>query len=112
MAHEPTDRPELSQESDEKEGMGEGGPAAGEIPNKEFLLAVLAGVKEHAEGYPVELRLASNGRIVIRAYNECGNNHTDVDLHDLVAWFREGMPREVFGRVPGRHASLPSTERN
>lgn len=46
------------------------------------------GVREHSEGsYPVELyREPDNGRLVVRAWNECGNNYTDVDLFDLIEW--------------------------
>jgi hypothetical protein len=52
----------------------------------ETKIAVLAGVREHCEGMAVELWLGRSGRVVVRAYNECGNNCTDVDLMDLIAW--------------------------
>lgn len=57
---------------------------------KEHKIAVLAGVREHMEGSPVELWLNDSGRIVLRAYNECQNNCTDVDLDDLINWLRVG----------------------
>ena len=42
-------------------------------------------IREYEDGLPVEIwRL--NGRLVIRAYNECGCRFTDVDLIDLVNW--------------------------
>jgi hypothetical protein len=58
---------------------------------------LLSGVKEHGEGYAVELvcRTDTGGRISIRARNEGGNNDTLVDLWDLVDWLR-------FGPEPGR----------
>lgn len=60
----------------------------GETGRRETKIAVLSGVREHTEGVPVELWVNSLGRIVIRAYNECGNNITDVDLMDLLDWTR------------------------
>jgi hypothetical protein len=46
----------------------------------------LEGVREYVEGATVELwRHPKNGRLVVRAWNECGNNYTDVDLFDLAA---------------------------
>jgi hypothetical protein len=47
-------------------------------------------VREHNEGDPVELWFNRAGRIVVRAYNECHNNCTDVDLLDLSEWLRTG----------------------
>ena len=48
------------------------------------------------EKYPVELwRDDENGRLVIKAKNEGGNNATLVDLWDLVAWLQNG-PREAI----------------
>jgi hypothetical protein len=63
-------------------------------------MATLSEVREHAEGYPVELWALSNGRTVIRAYNECGNNFTDVDLGDLISW-ATGKP----GGIPALRAA-------
>ncbi len=52
----------------------------------------LVGVREHGEGYPVELTRHSvtHGRLSIRARNEGGNNDTFVDLWDLIDWLRCG----------------------
>ncbi len=50
----------------------------------------MASVREYTEGlYPVEL-WRRDGRLVIRAYNECGNNCTEVDLWDLQDWLVSG----------------------
>lgn len=51
-----------------------------------FKIATLSDVREHAEGLPVELWLMANGRTVVRCWNECGNNCTDLDLRDLLDW--------------------------
>ena len=52
---------------------------------------VMDGVREYEEGYPVLLcRHGKTGRMVIRAKNEGGCNHTDVDLWDLIEWLRSG----------------------
>lgn len=56
----------------------------------EIKLAELTGVREHTEGDAVELWMNQTGRIVIRAFNECHNNCTDVDLSDLLEWLRLG----------------------
>ena len=52
----------------------------------EVKIATLDGVREHGEHEAVELWYGRAGRVVIRAYNEGGNNFTDVDLGDLLAW--------------------------
>lgn len=47
----------------------------------------LKGVRDHSEGYPVELVLnEAIGRFVLRAWNEGHNNTTEIDLIDLIAW--------------------------
>ena len=51
----------------------------------ETKIATLLDVREHTERLDVELWLNPNYRLVVRAYNECGNNYTDVDLFDLLA---------------------------
>lgn len=48
-------------------------------------IATLSSVVERNEGYPVELWLTGSGAVVLRAWNECQNNHTDVDLFQLLA---------------------------
>jgi hypothetical protein len=51
----------------------------------------MEGVKELGEGFPVKLyRDAISGRLFIRAFNECGNNYTDVDFATLVDWLQTG----------------------
>ena len=57
-------------------------------------LCVMCGVREYAEGETVELWLNARGRVVIRSYNECGNNYTDVDLGDVLDWVRFGPQEE------------------
>lgn len=52
---------------------------------------VMVGVREHGEGYPVELVMRDR-RIVIRAYNEAHNNTTEVDLVDVLDWLRDNNP--------------------
>ena len=65
-------------------------------------MTIMEGVTEYAEGYPVELvqadgiyesftpkeKWVGNGRLVIRALNEGGNNCTSVDVVELIAWLR------------------------
>jgi hypothetical protein len=53
-------------------------------------LATLQGVREYCEDEAVELWLNETGRIVVRAYNECGNNYTEVDFRDLLDWAAGG----------------------
>lgn len=61
------------------------------------LVCELARVREHGEGFPVELRRhTESGRLVVRAFNECGNNYTDVDFADLISWFRAGPGIELL----------------
>lgn len=57
----------------------------------------MAGVREYAEGDPVELwRDDASGRLVIRARNECGNNSTYVDLLDLLDWVAAGTAKRLL----------------
>ena len=49
-------------------------------------LATLTNVRELTEGDPVEIWTDPVGRLVVRAFNECRNNFTDVDLTRLLAW--------------------------
>jgi hypothetical protein len=56
----------------------------------------MRGVREYDEGesrgaQPVELwRDDRTDRLVIRAYNEGGNNHVSVDLWDVIEWMQSG----------------------
>lgn len=55
------------------------------------VLAEMNGVREYVEGSTVKLvRRQPDRRLVVRAYNEGGNNYTDVDLFDLEDWLRNG----------------------
>jgi hypothetical protein len=67
----------------------------------ETKLATLNNVREHTQRDPVELWL-SRGRLVVRAYNECGNNSTDIDLIDLLDWTRSSAGAELIGEHPAR----------
>jgi hypothetical protein len=49
-------------------------------------LATMTGVKEYTDGDQVEIWLNDIGRVVIRAYNEGGNNYTEVDLVHVLEW--------------------------
>lgn len=81
-------------------------------PLKEIKLAVLNGVREHSEHEPVELWLNRGGRVVVRAYNECGNNHTDVDLRDLLGWAQSGTAEGLFGYVGEGFPALSVVKRD
>jgi hypothetical protein len=59
----------------------------------------MAGVAERCEGLPVELWRSDNGRLMVRAYNECGNNHTDVDLWNLIDWLQRGSNPDGLARI-------------
>jgi hypothetical protein len=37
---------------------------------------------------------------VIRAFNECGNNYTQVDLLDLIEWLKSGPHGVEFPLLP------------
>lgn len=52
----------------------------------------MAGVREYGDGhYPVELwRDDRTDRLVIRAYNEGGNNYVSIDLWDVIEWMQAG----------------------
>lgn len=80
-------------------------------PLPEVKIATLASVREHTEGDVVELWWGSQGRIVVRAWNECHNNYTDVDLFDLLAWIE---CNQIKSKLNGRGAfpSLPITDRD
>lgn len=55
------------------------------------MAVIMGGVREYAEGFAVELADES-GRAVVVAKNEGGYNCTQVDVADLVAWFRAHRP--------------------
>jgi hypothetical protein len=70
-------------------------------------IAVLDGVCEHNEGYPVELWLEKN-TFVLRAYNECGNNYVSIDFTSLIEWMRcNSKETFTYGRnsfIAGKHS--------
>jgi hypothetical protein len=53
------------------------------MDNPPDVLSELTGVREYVEGSTVQLvRRQQNGRLVIRAFNEGGNNYVDIDFMD------------------------------
>jgi hypothetical protein len=63
----------------------------------------MKGVREFSDGYPVELwRHERTGRLVIRAYSECGNAIVDVDLWDLIDWCHSGPMERREESADGR----------
>lgn len=66
-------------------------------------LITLPEVREYGDREPVEIWNNSEGRLIIRAYNEGGNNSTDVDLIDLLEWAKQSpivTAAEDSGRGP------------
>ena len=55
----------------------------------ETKVASLPNVREWVEGLPVEVWVNRAGRLVLRALNEDGHNSTEIDVSDLIAWFRQ-----------------------
>lgn len=52
----------------------------------------MEGVREYAEGYPVELRRdVRTGRWMVTAFAECQNRVTQVDLFDLCDWLDKNI---------------------
>jgi hypothetical protein len=60
-------------------------------------IAVMEGVREYGEKYPVEIWRDSIGRTVIRAFNEGRNNSVDLDLWDIIDWLSTGPGRGLLG---------------
>jgi hypothetical protein len=61
----------------------------------------MAGVREYTDGDAIEhTRHDGTGRLVIRAFNECGNNYTQVDLLDLIEWLKSGPHGVEFPLLP------------
>jgi hypothetical protein len=55
------------------------------------LICIMDGVREYAEGDPVELHIdRGTGRLVVVATNEAGYASTSVDLNDLLEWLKHG----------------------
>jgi hypothetical protein len=57
---------------------------------------IMKGVTEYCEGMDVELiqifGYDATKRYVIKAMNECGYNHTEVDLLQLISWVKKNKP--------------------
>ena len=52
-------------------------------------------IKEYSEGMDVEIVVSpihNDDRLVIRAYNEGGYNHTDIDLLDVLKFVKKTLP--------------------
>lgn len=51
----------------------------------------MTGVREYAEGYPVEIHIDDkSGRAVVVGRNEGGYNEVAIDLMDLIGWLKNG----------------------
>jgi hypothetical protein len=63
----------------------------------------MEGVRDHnGEDYKPELARddRTGSRLVVRAYNECGDNFTQVDLLDLLEWCERN--RDLIEREKAR----------
>ncbi len=57
-------------------------------------VADMPGVREYAEGFPVELwRHKVTGRLVICAENQGGHDGTFVDAEDAFAWLQANLSK-------------------
>lgn len=65
----------------------------------EVKLLELRGVREHQDGLGVELWRRSDGRVVVRCFNECGYSCTDLDLCDLLGWMKPEIIAGVLGEA-------------
>jgi hypothetical protein len=75
-------------------------------PIGEMKICDMVGVEELNERYCApELWRTAFGKLVVRAYNECGNNYTDVDLWSLLAWLKTGPIRLELGTDDKRRSS-------
>jgi effector-binding domain-containing protein len=68
------------------------------MPKPPAKIADMPGVRAYDNEPNVELWRHSNGRLVIRAYNEGGYNGTEVDLLDLLDW-AQSSGREVIAEI-------------
>lgn len=69
----------------------------------------MQGVREYAEGFPVELwRDATTGRLTIMAFNEGKCNSVDIDLEDLLHWLRDGEEQRALDAVRKSFAIEPT----
>jgi hypothetical protein len=72
-----------------------------------IILCKMVGVREYGDRAPVEL-VRWHGRLVIRAWNECGNNYTSVDLLDLMKWLSIGPKSNSEGNESRINGNGPS----
>lgn len=64
----------------------------------EALICKMSGVREYGDGSTVRLvRMVETGRLAIQAFNEGGNNSTQVDLWDLLEWLNSGPGERAAG---------------
>lgn len=64
--------------------------------SEELKIAIMDGVREYGERYPVEIWRDVCGRTVIRAFNEGGNGFVDLDLWDIIDWLSTGPGRGLL----------------
>lgn len=69
-------------------------------------------VREHVERSPVEFWI-EKGRLVLRCYNVCGNEHTSLDVIDLLEWLKtdDGLKLLQRGNGMARDAQLDKEAR-
>ena len=66
----------------------------------------MLGVREHSEGYTVELHRNADDGLIFVAYNEAGSNLTEVDLFDLIDWLKKGDGAIIEGNREGAGCRL------
>lgn len=73
--------------------------------NRDGLPILMHGVREYAEGDTVEIGVSETcSRLVVRAWAECRNRRTEIDLIDLVTWLRSNWDTIMatgLQRAPG-----------
>jgi len=73
----------------------------------------MKGVREWSEKETVELwRDEESGRLVIRAYSECGNSIVHVDLWDILDWCRAGPKEQGKGDFGADPTSVTDSPRH
>ena len=54
-------------------------------------------IREYSEKRSVAITKHDNGRWIIKAWNECGDNYTEVDLQDVIDWAKVNLPEMLGG---------------